>query len=547
MSDDAQKAAASRYADDDCVVQNDGLRGAVDDWRVGDLDTSVLRDVVDYWRTGATVFENPPAAPGSADATGNADFVEVSWAEVDAATSYDLYWSTSQDVSPDTGTRIADVGTPFAHAGVETGTTYYYVVTARNCAGESGASPTAEGTVPEPPTLEPDEPEGTTQTTVADRAEALYTGDDPVQTGVEAGAIDPGRVAIVSGTVTDREGDPVGNATVRVSGRPELGRTLSRADGTFDMAVNGGGTVIFRFERTGFLPLQRQIPVGSNAHRKGTAVSLLRETAESTTVETDSDDGQVATSQPVSDGDGDRQAAVFVPPNTSAMDTDDGTAPEELEIRATEYTVGENGPEAMPDELPNRVGYTYAVELTARNPDSSDGSTSSQTAFIDTESRGDVEFDQPVYEYERNFLDFPVGQRVPMGFYDEDAAAWEGGDDGRIIEILDTSGGSASIDVDGSGDPADQSQLDELGVTDEELAMLATQYEAGDQLWRTPVPHFSPWDCNWPFNPPADSVPPLPDFEIEDVNIDDGTTPPEPPSTPEEPPEEDEEDDDCPK
>ncbi len=44
-----------QYANDDGVVDNDGLRTAVDDWRVQNTSTVTLRDTVDVWRTGETV------------------------------------------------------------------------------------------------------------------------------------------------------------------------------------------------------------------------------------------------------------------------------------------------------------------------------------------------------------------------------------------------------------------------------------------------------------------------------------------------------------
>jgi hypothetical protein len=34
-----------------------------------------------------------------------------------------------------------------------------------------------------------------------------------------------------------------------------------------------------------------------------------------------------------------------------------------LSVRATEYTVSESGPDAMPPTLPPTSGYTYAAEL----------------------------------------------------------------------------------------------------------------------------------------------------------------------------------------
>ncbi|WP_255191244.1 CAP domain-containing protein [Natronobeatus ordinarius] len=39
------------YAGDDGVVDTDGLRDAIDDWRSGTTDTDLLRDVIDAWRT----------------------------------------------------------------------------------------------------------------------------------------------------------------------------------------------------------------------------------------------------------------------------------------------------------------------------------------------------------------------------------------------------------------------------------------------------------------------------------------------------------------
>jgi hypothetical protein len=44
-----------------------------------------------------------------------------------------------------------------------------------------------------------------------------------------------------------------------VLGRPGFGQTLSRTDGMFDMAVNGGGILIVHYEKAGFLPAQRPI------------------------------------------------------------------------------------------------------------------------------------------------------------------------------------------------------------------------------------------------------------------------------------------------
>ena len=52
---DDEKTLAD-YADDDTgVVETDGLREAIDDWRSGTIDTDLLRDVIDAWRSGDPV------------------------------------------------------------------------------------------------------------------------------------------------------------------------------------------------------------------------------------------------------------------------------------------------------------------------------------------------------------------------------------------------------------------------------------------------------------------------------------------------------------
>jgi hypothetical protein len=82
----------------------------------------------------------------------------------------------------------------------------------------------------------------------------------------------------------------------------------------------------------------------------------------------------------------------------------------QLDVRATEYTVGENGPQAMPAPLPPQSGYTYAVDLSV------------DQAIAAGATR--VDFSQPIPLYVDNFLDFPVGGIVPVGWYDYTKSAW---------------------------------------------------------------------------------------------------------------------------
>jgi hypothetical protein len=110
----------------------------------------------------------------------------------------------------------------------------------------------------------PDDPppvDMTVSTTVGASTQFLYTGSNPVQTGVAPGTISMVRAAVVRGRVTDRAGQPLADVTVSVLGHPEYGQTHSRSDGMFDLAVNGGGMLTLNYVRAGFLPVQRQADV----------------------------------------------------------------------------------------------------------------------------------------------------------------------------------------------------------------------------------------------------------------------------------------------
>ena len=152
---------------------------------------------------------------------------------------------------------------------------------------------------------------------------------------------------------------------------------------------------------------------------------------------------QVARGSVSNDADGTRQAMMFFSQGTSAqMVMPDGTTQtlNSLNIRATEYTVGPNGPKSMSAELPPTSAYTYAVELSA-----DEAVTAGAT---------EVRFDKPVFFYVENFLNFPVGGIVPAGYYDYSKAAWVPSDNGKIVKVLAINSGLAELDTDGSGQAA---------------------------------------------------------------------------------------------
>src|SRR5581483_1094366 len=226
---------------------------------------------------------------------------------------------------------------------------------------------------------------------------------------------------------------------------------------------------------------------------------------------------QVARGSVVTDGDGSRQVTMLFPQGTQAsMQLANGTTQplSTLHVRATEFTVGANGPNAMPGELPATSGYTYAVELGVDEALVNGKKVAGQ----------DVLFDQPVSVYVENFLHFPVGGVVPVGYYDNDHGVWVPWDNGRILKVLGVTAGVADLDTDGDDVADDTATLAALGVTDAERTQLATLYTPGQSLWRMSVTHFSSWDSNWPYSPPPDGTPPNP-WEVPDAV-------PEPPPLP---------------
>src|SRR5215813_10052243 len=110
----------------------------------------------------------------------------------------------------------------------------------------------AEVSLPGPP-LDP-----TVPVSFPDAVSFIYTGDNPVQTGVAPGAIDEMRVVVIRGHVRTREGQPVKDAVVTVVGGPAFGMTRTRVDGWFDLATNGGGVVKVNIAAPGYFSVQRQ-------------------------------------------------------------------------------------------------------------------------------------------------------------------------------------------------------------------------------------------------------------------------------------------------
>lgn len=312
----------------------------------------------------------------------------------------------------------------------------------------------------------------------------LYTGTDPIQTGVAPGTINPVRSAVLRGTVLDKNNAPLSGVTMTVLNHPEFGQTLSRADGGFDLAVNGGGYLTVTYQKAGFLSAQRQANVPWQDTVVLDDVVLLQYDPQVSVIDlTQTTEIQVARGSVQTDPVGSRQATLLFPPGTQAeMVMPDGSKQPitTLSVRATEFTVGPNGPRAMPAALPPNVAYTYAVDLTA------------DEALAAGAKK--VTFAQPIPFYVENFLGFPSGTGIPLGYYNEEKGVWEAYNNGVTLKIVRIASGLAELDTDGNN-VVDNGVA--LGITAAERQQLAILYPTeGQTLWRVLIPHFSSWDYN---------------------------------------------------
>lgn len=148
-----------------------------------------------------------------------------------------------------------------------------------------------------------------------------------------------------------RDGGPLTGVTVTVLNHPEFGAT-SWADGGYDLAVNGGSLLMLTLAKEGFLP--------GAVESAGELAGLVGGGGRGDDPGGRRGDDGVLRNAGILDrpgkrghrcGRGTRRAALYFPPNVGAFVNQFPLPPQpmmELNIRATEYTVGDNGPAAMP-------------------------------------------------------------------------------------------------------------------------------------------------------------------------------------------------------
>ena len=132
--------------------------------------------------------------------------------------------------------------------------------------------------------------------------------------------------------------------------------------------VNGGTLLTLNFERDGYLPAQRQVRAPWQDYATVDDLAMVTADAKGDRIDPASSEPiQAAESSVSTDASGSRKATLLFPQNTQAqMRMRDGSVrplATAMTVRATELTVGPNGPAAMPAPLPPTSAYTYAVDF----------------------------------------------------------------------------------------------------------------------------------------------------------------------------------------
>jgi len=310
---------------------------------------------------------------------------------------------------------------------------------------------------------------------------------------------DARRFSLVTGLVQDLAGAPIEDVSVTILGHQEYGTVTTDAQGRYSIPVEGGATLTVVYQKDGLISSQRKVYVPWNDIAIAETIQMIIEDPVSTTLTFDGNPDTVVTHQstPVTDEFGSRSASlVFTGDNRAFLVDENGNDVQELTTittRATEYTT----PESMPAKLPPNSGYTYCVELVV------DGAQN-------------VRFEKPVITYVDNFLGFDVGMAVPVGYYDRNRGVWVSSENGVVVKLLDTNGDGQVDALDATGDDQPD-DLDNNGSFSNEVQGLEdpAQYAPDATFWRAAITHFTPWDCNWPYGPPADAISPNAEGEPE--------------------------------
>jgi hypothetical protein len=335
----------------------------------------------------------------------------------------------------------------------------------------------------------------TVATTLTEAARFLHEGDDPLQVGVRAGALDPRRTAIIRGKVEDEAGQPLGRVRIAVLHHPEFGHTFSRYDGMFDVVVNGGQRVVLVYQKPGHARSQRSVQAGWQRYEQAPTVGLPHLSAHATLVRSNHDDVQVALG--TSTGGKVKMKApsvLFEPLTTISASTGGATQTlQSLGVRVTVYPV--DPPSLIEQRFvtrfapgsPMTAGLSYGFLLSA------DG--------VDAPLADNLVLSTPAKVYVDGFLRLPAGAKVPLNYYSDRQGRWDPQDPGLVLKVTSSANGQAQLDVNGDGVADQGAKLAEHDITPAELSGLSARCKPGDVVWRFRIRRFGAYMVEIPLSP----------------------------------------------
>ncbi|WP_038249863.1 HYR domain-containing protein [Ghiorsea bivora] len=311
---------------------------------------------------------------------------------------------------------------------------------------------------------------------------ALYRSLVPADATIAA--YDDKRFSIITGIVNDLNGNAISGVKAMIHNHPEYGSSLTDATGRYSLPVDGGALLTVDMTHANYLMVQRQVKTEWNQIYIAETVALIAQDTKATVVTFNGDPYTkiVHSSTPVTDVDGTRAThLVFSGDTTATVKHADGSITSlngPITVRATEFI----RPDTMPGNLPPTSAFTYCADIRI------DGT-------LPTDS---VQFSKPVIMYVDNFLNFPVGAVVPVGYFDRVKAVWMPSDNGVVVQLLDVNNDAVVDAVDSTGDGLPNDLNGNGSFADEVAGIVGNPvYLVGARYWRASVNHFTPFDLNW--------------------------------------------------
>jgi RHS repeat-associated protein len=394
------------------------------------------------------------------------------------------------------------------------------IVTTGSCAAlQLPPDPTAVMTLPPPGVA----------TSFVDSTVFLYTQQNQANL-IQKGPINttsvlfPDRAAVVRGRVL-AQGLSLPGATISILSHPEYGTTISRTDGRYDMAVNGGTILTVVIKAQSFVTVERQVSVAANAYTAVPDVSMMLYSTSTTSVNlSDGNSHYIIGPAVVENGNTRHTNLLFLSGTTATITFADGTTQPTttLSVHSPLEMTQTTDDSAMAGTLPPTSAYTFAADFAVEevlsrqsppacttNSDCPTGQTC-LNGYCPIASGVSFPGTLPI-AYVDNFLNFPVGTTAPLGGFDPTTGTWQAAASGTVINVCRISGGAAQVDTTNGGCTTPDNGVGLVPpMLLTERQQLALMYPSppmgGQKLWRVQLPHFSDWDVNWGIYPPVAAV-----------------------------------------